>query len=49
MVAPYWGMRRDRESRVDCNSVRLADDIKTKIIKFSSRSVLANPGYGKIY
>ena len=48
MVAPYWGMLCGRESRADCNSVWLADDIKTKIIKCSSRSVLANPGYGKL-
>ena len=49
MVAPYWGMPCGRESRADCNSVWLADDIKTKIIKCSSRSVLANPGYGTIF
>ena len=48
MVAPYWGMPCGRESRADCNSVWLADDIKTKIIKCSSRSVLANTGYGTI-
>ena len=48
MVAPYWGMPCGRESRADCNIVWLADDIKTKIIKCSSRSVLANPGYGTI-
>ena len=48
MVAPYWSMPCDREGRVDCNSVWLADDIRTKIIKCSSRSVLANPGYGTL-
>ena len=48
MVASYWGMPCGRESRVDCNSVLLVDDIKTKIIKCSSRSVLVNPGYGTI-